>query len=103
MKAITITADNFEEMVLKSDKPVLVDFWATWCGPCRMQAPILDALAEERDDIVIGKLNVDEEQLLAFKYQVSSIPMLMLFKNGEVSAKALGLHSKDQLIEALGL
>lgn len=103
MKTITITSENFEEAVLNSDKPVLVDFWATWCGPCRMQGPILEELAEERDDIVIGKLNVDEEQMLAFKYQVSSIPMLMLFKNGEVSAKALGLHSKDQLIEALGL
>ena len=103
MEIIKITKDNFDQEVLKSDKPVLIDFWAGWCGPCMMQGPVLDDLAAENDNIKIGKINVDEEQELAIKFGVMSIPTMMFFKNGKVSDTLVGLRSKEQLIQSLGL
>ena len=83
MAVVEITKDNFEHTVLKADKPVLVDFWAEWCGPCQMMGPIVDEVAEERNDIIIGKLNVDTQPEIALRYNVMSIPTLILFENGE--------------------
>jgi len=94
-KIVTITQDNFENEVLKSDTPVLVDFWAEWCGPCRMVAPVLDQLADEMDGKVrIAKLNVDENQQIAYQFQVSSIPTFILFKNGQMADRTLGALPK---------
>ena len=97
--AKVFTAENFKQEVLKSDKPVLVDFWATWCGPCRRQAPIIEELAEE--GYAVGKLDVDQEMELAQKYQVMSIPTLIVFKNGEEAARLVGLTPKEKLKELL--
>ena len=96
-----ITKENFEAEVLRSDKPVLVDFYATWCGPCKMVAPILEEIAQEREDIKVCKINVDEEQELAAQYQVMSIPSLFVIKNGEVTNQALGARPKPQILELL--
>ena len=94
-KIVTITDQTFEAEVLKSDTPVLVDFWATWCGPCRAVAPVLDQLAEENDGKVrIAKLNVDENQQTAFQFQVSSIPTFILFKDGKMADRMLGAMPK---------
>ena len=87
MAVVEITKDNFEHTVLKADKPVLVDFWAEWCGPCQMMGPIVDEVAEERNDIIIGKLNVDTQPEIAMRYNVMSIPTLILFENGEEAQK----------------
>lgn len=103
MDIIKITKENFEAEVLNSDKPVLVDFWASWCGPCMMQGPVLDEMADEYDNIKIGKINIDEQQELAIKFGVMSIPTLMLFKNGQPTDTLVGLRSKEQLAESLGL
>ena len=92
----TVTDQSFETDVLKSDKPVLVDFWAAWCGPCRAVAPILDELAEENDNVRIVKLNVDENQQTAFKFQVSSIPTFILFKDGKMADRMMGAMPKTQ-------
>ncbi len=101
---ITVTTKNFEEEVLKSDVPVIVDFWATWCGPCRMIAPEVEALAEELDGrIKVGKLNIDEEEELAIKYNVASIPTLIMFEGGEPVERVVGYRTKDALKEAFGL
>lgn len=98
MLEINLNEENFEEEVLKSEIPVLVDFWATWCGPCKMIAPVLTEIAEEyKDRIKICKVNVDEQRNLAVKYRVSSIPTLILFKNGEISNMTVGFHSKSEL------
>jgi thioredoxin 1 len=94
-KVVTITQDNFENEVLKSETPVLVDFWAEWCGPCRMVAPVLDQLAGEMDGKVrIAKLNVDENQQIAYQFQVSSIPTFILFKNGQMADRMMGAVPK---------
>ena len=90
MAVVTITKENFENEVLKSDKPVLLDFWATWCGPCRMVSPIVDEIANERDDIKVGKINVDEQGELSMQFRIVSIPTLIVMKNGEVANKAVG-------------
>ena len=101
MSVQTITAENFDELVVKSEKPVLVDFWAPWCGPCRMVSPIVDEIAEERGDIVVGKVNVDEQPELAMRFSVMSIPTLLVFKNGELANKAVGARPKDELLKLL--
>ncbi|MBQ3391538.1 MAG: thioredoxin [Clostridia bacterium] len=101
MAEIILTAANFEEEVLRSDKPVLVDFWATWCGPCRMLAPVIAQIAEEqKDTIKVGKIDVDEEPELALRYNIASIPTLMVFKNGEAVQRSVGVIPKPA-IEAL--
>lgn len=101
MAVIHASKENFETEVLKSQKPVIVDFWATWCGPCQMQLPIIDALAEEKPDIKICKVNVDEQQELAAEYGVMSIPTLMVFSDGKAVATEVGVQSKEQLISML--
>jgi len=102
MAALKFTTDNFEEEVLKSDKPVLIDFWATWCAPCRMQGPIVEEIADEKTDIKVGKIDVDENPQIAEKYNVMSIPTLIVIKNGEVVNQAVGVHSKQQILDMLG-
>jgi thioredoxin 1 len=95
-KIVTITDDNFQNEVLNSDTPVLVDFWAEWCGPCRMVAPVLDQLADEMNGKVrIAKLNVDENQRIAYQYQVSSIPTFILFKGGQMADRTMGAMPKS--------
>lgn len=102
MKPLTISDDNFENEVLKSDQPVLIDFWATWCGPCRMIAPIVEELASEYEGKVkIGKLDVDNNQQTAIKYGVRSIPTLLVFKNGQVKERIIGAVPKGQIDQKL--
>ncbi len=101
MSAITIHKNNFEEEVLHSDKPVLLDFWASWCGPCRMVSPVVDEIAKERTDIKVGKINVDDEEELAAQFQVMSIPTLMVIKNGKIVNHSVGAKSKAQILAML--
>ena len=98
---LTITKDNFESEVTKSEKTVLLDFWAVWCGPCRMLSPVIDEIAEEHREIKVGKINVDEEPELAKQFGIMSIPTLKIIKNGEVAASSIGLKSKEEIEELL--
>lgn len=102
-KIVYLTDETFESEVLKSDKPVLLDFWAPWCGPCRSIGPILDELAEERDDIKICKMNIDEHQVAATQWKVMSIPTLLVFKNGEMVGQQIGALEKDDLVDFISV
>ena len=102
MAELTITKENFENEVLKSDIPVLVDFWAAWCGPCKMLAPTIEELAKEYEGKVkVGKINVDEQQELASKYGIMSIPTVLVFKDGNVAAQSVGFVPKEKLVAML--
>lgn len=101
MALLKINNENFESEVLNSDKTVLLDFYADWCGPCQMVAPVLAEIAEEREDIVVGKINVDEEMQLALKFGVESIPMLAVIKDGKLVNKSVGFKPKEQILELL--
>ena len=101
MSAINVNLDNFEEEVLNSDKPVLVDFWAPWCGPCRMVVPIVEEIAKEHPEIKVAKINVDEQGELAEKFQVMSIPTLMVFKEGKVVNQSMGARPKHHILEMI--
>ena len=102
MAVITITKENFEQEVLQSDKPVLLDFWAGWCGPCRMLSPIVDEVAEERSDVKVGKVNVDEQPELAGEFGVMSIPTLLVFEQGRLVRQAVGARPKAGVLALLG-
>ena len=102
MAVITITKENFDAEVLRSAQPVLLDFWASWCGPCRMLSPIVDEVAEERTDVKVGKVNVDEQPELAAEFGVMSIPTLLLFENGKLTRQAVCARPKSGVLELLG-
>ncbi len=101
MSAISVNKNNFGQEVLNSDKPVLLDFWASWCGPCRMVSPIVDEIAAERSDIKVCKINVDEQPELAARFGVMSIPTLVVMKNGKVINQAVGARPKAQILAML--
>lgn len=102
MSVLKISKENFEEEVLKADKPVIIDFYADWCGPCRMMSPIIDEIAEEKaSSIKVGKINVDENQELAMKYGVMSIPTIIVIKNGKVDKTFVGVRSKSEILEGI--
>lgn len=101
MAAITITKENFEKEVMNSDKPVLIDFWASWCGPCRMVSPIVEELADELTDKKVGKINIEEQPELAQAFSVMSIPTLMVIKDGKVISKSVGARPKQAILDML--
>lgn len=101
MSVVHITKANYDELVVNSTKPVLLDFWATWCGPCRMVAPIVEEIAAEREDILVGKINVDEEIELATEFGIVSIPTLIVMKDGKVANKAIGYMPKAEILALL--
>ena len=101
MSAVNINRNNYQEEVLNTDKPVLLDFWAPWCGPCRMVGPIVEEIAAERSDIAVGKINVDEEMELAGAFRVASIPTLVVMKDGKVTAHTIGYQPKDGILSML--
>lgn len=102
MAVVTITKENFAQEVLQSAKPVLLDFWASWCGPCRMLSPVVDEVAEERTDVKVGKVNVDEQPELAGEFGVMSIPTLLVFKGGKLVRQAVGARPKSGVLQLLG-
>lgn len=97
MSVINITKDNFNKEVVKSEKPVLIDFWASWCGPCKMLSPVVDEIAKEVSNVKIGKVNVEEQQELATMFEVMSIPMLVFIKDGKIIKQSIGLTSKEKI------
>ena len=101
MSIVHITKENFQSVVKESPKPVLIDFWAVWCGPCKMIAPIVEEIAAERDDIIVGKIDVDQEMELAMQFGITSIPTLVLMKNGEVAATMVGYRPKADILKLL--
>ena len=101
MAHLDITRANFNELIMNMGKAVLLDFWAPWCGPCKQIAPILEQIAAEREDILVGKVNVDEEMDLAREFRIMSIPTLVVIKGGEVTAKAVGFRSKEEILALL--
>ncbi|HPD90183.1 MAG: thioredoxin [Anaerovoracaceae bacterium] len=102
MSVVTLTKDNFEQEVLKSDKPVLVDFWAAWCGPCRMVGPVVEQIAGEHPEYKVGKIDVDDQPELAGQFSIMSIPTLLVFKDGKVHNKTVGVTSKENLLKLFG-
>ena len=102
MAVVTITKENIEQEVLQSAKPVLLDFWASWCGPCRMLSPVVDEVAEERTDVKVGKVNVDEQPELAGQFGVMSIPTLLVFEQGKLVRQAVGARPKASVLDLLG-
>lgn len=102
MAAIHINKNNFRQEVLESEKPVLLDFWAPWCGPCRMVSPVLEEIAGEHPEIKVGKVNVDEQRELAEQFQIFSIPALFVVKNGKITGQAVGARPKAQILSMLG-
>lgn len=101
MAVVTITKENFEEEVIRSEKPVLLDFWASWCGPCRMLSPVVDKIAEEHSEIKVGKVNTDEQPELAEQFHVMSIPTLVVMKDGKPAASAAGVRSEQEILAML--
>ena len=101
MAAIEITKENYETEVLQSDKPVLLDFWAGWCGPCQMLSPVVEEIAGEKKDVKVGKINVDEQQELAMQFRVMSIPTLIVMKEGKEAERSVGVISKDEILALL--
>lgn len=101
MAVMQVSRETFDEQVRNAAKPVLLDFWASWCGPCRMVSPLVDEISEERDDILVGKVNVDEEPELAQMFNIMSIPTLLVFKNGEISASSVGAMPKEDILAML--
>lgn len=101
MALITINKDNFESTVLKSEKTVLLDFWASWCGPCRMLSPVIDEIANEEPSILVGKVNVDEEGELAQAFRIVSIPTLVVMKDGKIADQSVGVRSKSEILEMI--
>ena len=103
MSIIHITKENFQSVVLESTKPVLIDFWATWCGPCKMIAPIVEEIAAEREDVLVGKVDVDSEMELAAQFGITSIPTLAVIKNGVPAAKSVGYRPKADILKLLDI
>ena len=103
MATVTVTKDNFDSVVLQSNKTVILDFWATWCGPCRMIAPIVEEIVEENEDLLLGKINVDEEMELAVRFQISSIPTLIVIRDGQAVKTMVGCRPKQDILKLLEL
>lgn len=101
MSVLTVTKDNFESEIINSDKKVLLDFWASWCGPCMMVSPVVDEIAEERSDIKVGKINVDEQPDLANAFGISSIPTLVVMENGKIADQSVGFIPKSEILQML--